>query len=59
MPVVFAERGAQLVISYRSDEVGATETVRLIEAAGDTGKAIHTDFSEQGVQSCSQGHCGQ
>lgn len=43
---IFAEHGADVVISYRSDEPGATHTVRKIQEVGCSGKAIYADFSQ-------------
>ena len=45
MAIRFAEQGADVVISYRSDQSGAEETVKAIKAAGREGLAICADFS--------------
>ena len=42
----FAEHGADVVISYRSDDSGAVDTVQKIQDLGCSGKAIYADFSE-------------
>ncbi|MGM9452827.1 SDR family NAD(P)-dependent oxidoreductase [Legionella bozemanae] len=44
--VVFAEQGADVVISYRSDAQGAEETVQAIKATGRNAKAFYADFSK-------------
>ncbi|MFI5342724.1 MAG: SDR family NAD(P)-dependent oxidoreductase [Chlamydiales bacterium] len=44
--VAFAEEGADVVISYRSDEKGAVETAKAIQNKGRLSKAIHGDFNE-------------
>lgn len=44
--IAFAKEGADLVISYRSDEVGAKQTIKEIEGLGRKGKAIFVDFSK-------------
>ena len=44
--VAFAEQGADVVISYRSDKAGAEETVDAIKACGRDALALHADFSE-------------
>lgn len=44
--IAFAEEGADVVISYRSDEKGALETVKAIQDKGRLSKAIHADFIE-------------
>lgn len=46
MALRFAEQGADVVISYRSDPAGAEETLRLIKAMGRNAWAIQSDFSE-------------
>jgi NAD(P)-dependent dehydrogenase (short-subunit alcohol dehydrogenase family) len=45
MALRFAEQGADIAISYRSDEAGASETVKAIEALGRNALAIHANFS--------------
>jgi NAD(P)-dependent dehydrogenase (short-subunit alcohol dehydrogenase family) len=42
----FAEQGADLVISYRSDSQGADETIKTIKETGRDGKALYADFSQ-------------
>lgn len=44
--IAFAEEGADVVISYRSDEKGGIETAKAIEAKGRASKAIYADFIE-------------
>lgn len=44
--IAFAEEGADVLISYRSDVKGASETVKAIKDAGRLGKAIQGDFSD-------------
>ena len=46
MAVMFAEQGADVVISYRSDKTGAEKTVEAIKATGGNGLALHADFSQ-------------
>jgi NAD(P)-dependent dehydrogenase (short-subunit alcohol dehydrogenase family) len=46
MAVAFAEQGADVVISYRSDQSGAEETLKAIEAAGRNALAFYADFSQ-------------
>lgn len=49
--IAFAEEGADVVISYRTDEKGALETLDAIQKAGRAGKAIYADFTqEKGVE---------
>ncbi len=43
--LAYAKEGADIVISYRSDQTGAQETVRAIESLGRKAKAIQADFS--------------
>lgn len=43
--IAFAEEGADVVISYRSDEAGAKNTIRTIEQLGRLGKSFFADFS--------------
>lgn len=42
--LAFAREGADVAISYRSDEKGANETIREIENLGRRGKAFYADF---------------
>jgi NAD(P)-dependent dehydrogenase (short-subunit alcohol dehydrogenase family) len=42
----FAQEGADVVISYRSDEKGAKEVIQSIEKMGRKGLALHADFSK-------------
>ena len=44
--ILFAKEGADVVISYRSDEKGGIETVKTIQAKGRASKAFHADFIE-------------
>lgn len=44
--VAFAEEGADVVISYRTDGNGASETLKAIQDIGRSGRAIHADFIE-------------
>ena len=49
--ILFAQEGADVVISYRTDPDGAEKTVKLIEEKGRKGKALYADFSEtEGVR---------
>lgn len=43
--IAYAKEGADVVISYRTDEKGALETVKEIQKLGRSCKAIHADFS--------------
>lgn len=43
----FAELGANVVISYRSDRDGADETLRLLKQYSNIAAAFYADFSEQ------------
>lgn len=43
--ILFAEEGAELVISYRSDKKGAEEVINCIQKAGGIAKAVYADFS--------------
>jgi NAD(P)-dependent dehydrogenase (short-subunit alcohol dehydrogenase family) len=43
---LFAQEGAAIAISYRSDEVGARRCVELIEGTGQKAVAIQADFSD-------------
>jgi NAD(P)-dependent dehydrogenase (short-subunit alcohol dehydrogenase family) len=42
----FAEEGADVIISYRSDEKGASETVKAVVGTGRLSKAIRGDFTD-------------
>lgn len=44
--VALAREGADVVISYRSDELGAMETVKKIKEQRADGKALFADFSD-------------
>ncbi len=44
--IAFANEGADVVISYRSDEKGAADTVKAIKGIGRLSKAIYSDFIE-------------
>lgn len=44
--IAFAKEGADVVISYRTDEKGAFETVEAIRATGRQSKAMYGDFIE-------------
>lgn len=44
--IAFAQEGADVLISYRSDEAGAKKTVQAIERFGRAAKAVHADFSD-------------
>jgi len=44
--LAFAEEGADIVISYRSDEAGAAETVKAVKDTGRQSKSIYGDFIE-------------
>jgi len=46
MAIAFAKEGADVVISYRSDEAGAHETVKAIQNLGRDGKALYAEFSQ-------------
>lgn len=49
--IAFAQEGADVVISYRSDEKGAKQTVSNIEQLGRSGKCFFADFSKtEGVR---------
>lgn len=45
--VEFARQGADVVVSYRSDEAGAIKTIEAVEKLGQKGKAIYVDFSKE------------
>ncbi|KTC80680.1 short-chain dehydrogenases/reductases family protein [Legionella cherrii] len=44
--IAFAEQGADVVISYRSDAPGAEATVQAIKALGRNAKAFYADFAK-------------
>lgn len=44
--IAFAKEGAQVCISYRSDEKGAQQTVETIQKMGGRAKAIYADFAD-------------
>lgn len=44
--LLFAQHGADVVISYRSDKSGADDVVNQIEKIGRRARAIYADFSE-------------
>ena len=44
--IAFAEEGADVVVSYRSDEKGGIETTKAIQDKGRMSKAFHADFIE-------------
>jgi NAD(P)-dependent dehydrogenase (short-subunit alcohol dehydrogenase family) len=49
--LTFAKEGADIVISYRSDEKGAKSTIESLQAMGRSGKAVYADFSSlEGVE---------
>jgi len=43
--LLFAKEGAELVISFRSDQKGAEETISSIKKANGKASALHADFS--------------
>jgi NAD(P)-dependent dehydrogenase (short-subunit alcohol dehydrogenase family) len=43
--IELARRGARVAIHYRSDEPGARETLRLVEAAGSSGAIFHAELT--------------
>lgn len=45
--VEFAKEGADVVITYHTDEEGAQETLRLVEKAGSKGLVLQVDISEE------------
>ncbi len=45
MAIAFAKQGADVAISYRSDQVGAKETLEAIKTAGRQAWAFYSDFS--------------
>lgn len=46
MAQALAEQGANVVISYRSDEAGAMQTLELIQPYGHKATAFYADFSD-------------
>lgn len=49
--IAFAREGADVLISYRSDEVGGKSTVQAIQESGRKAWAIAADFSsERGIR---------
>ncbi|CAM2852264.1 short-chain dehydrogenases/reductases family protein [Legionella steigerwaltii] len=44
--IAFAEQGADVVISYRSDAQGAEETIQAIKALGRNAQAFYADFAQ-------------
>lgn len=44
--ISFAEQGADVVISYRSDQAGADDTVKAIKTLGRKSQTIYADFSD-------------
>jgi len=44
--IAFAKEGVDVLISYRSDEDGASKTVASIEELGRQAKAVYADFSQ-------------
>ena len=44
--VAFAGRGASVVLSYAGNEAAASETLKLVEQAGGTGKAVRFDVAD-------------
>lgn len=44
--IAFAKEGADVLISYRSDQEGAKETVAQIITLGQKAKAVYADFSQ-------------
>ncbi len=45
--IAFAREGADIVITYHSDEEGAEDTVRTLEEAGVTARAMQVDISDE------------
>lgn len=43
--IAYANEGADVVVSYRTDEKGASETIKEIQKLGRSCKAIYADFS--------------
>jgi NAD(P)-dependent dehydrogenase (short-subunit alcohol dehydrogenase family) len=51
--LAFAEQGADVVISYRSDEKGANSVIEIIQKKyGCLGKSLYADFSETSNVEC-------
>ncbi len=48
MALAFALQGADVVISYRSDEAGARETLEAIKATGRDALALYANFACMG-----------
>ncbi|MFB6785067.1 SDR family NAD(P)-dependent oxidoreductase [Streptomyces olivaceus] len=46
--VALAQRGARVIVTHRSDEVGAQETVEAVRAAGSAALALRLDISDVG-----------
>lgn len=46
--IAFAEEGADVVVTYHTDEAGAKETVRGVEAAGRRALLRHLDVTSEG-----------
>jgi pteridine reductase len=44
--VALARRGARVAVHYRSDEPGAQETLRLVNAAGGSGEIFHAELTD-------------
>lgn len=45
--IAFAKEGANVVITYNSDEEGAQETLKKVEEAGSKGLVLQVDISEE------------
>lgn len=49
--LLFAQEGAEVIISYRSDKKGAEETIQCIQKAHGIARALHADFSSiEGIE---------
>src|SRR5512138_3229662 len=46
--IELARRGARVAVHYRSDESGAQETLRLMEAAGSAGEMFRAELTSAG-----------
>ncbi|MFD5459859.1 SDR family NAD(P)-dependent oxidoreductase [Streptomyces olivaceus] len=46
--VALAQRGARVIVTHRSDEAGAQETVEAVRAAGSAALALRLDISDVG-----------
>jgi len=46
--IELARRGARVAVHYRSDETGAHETLRLIQAAGSSGEMFRAELTNAG-----------